>query len=66
VNEPETFHIGPDVAADEELRDGQGRLIDDAYVDAAVEDATAQAKGRGRPSLSASGESPFAACPPVA
>ncbi|MEJ5867134.1 ribbon-helix-helix protein, CopG family [Pseudokineococcus sp. 5B2Z-1] len=46
----------PDV---EELRDDHGRVVDDAYVDAAVEDALAQVRGRGRPSLSAAGESPL-------
>ena len=34
-------------------------MIDDADVDAAVEDAIDQVRGRGRPSLSASGESPL-------
>ena len=35
------------------------REIDDADVDAAVEDAIHQARGRGRPSLSRAGESPL-------
>ena len=47
------------MAEGEELYDSQGRVIGDAYVDAAVEDALAQVRGRGRPSLSASGESPL-------
>lgn len=34
-----TYSLGPDVPVDETLRDSQGRVIDDAYVDAAVEDA---------------------------
>jgi len=46
----------PDV---EELRDDHGRVVDDAYVDAAVEDAIAQVRGRGRPSMSTAGESPL-------
>ncbi len=59
MNKPTTYQLGPDVAEDEELYDSRGRLIDDAYVDAAVEDAIAQVRSRGRPSLSASGESPL-------
>ena len=58
MNKPTKYQLGPDVANDEALRDSQGRLVDDAYVDAAVEDAIAAVRGRGRPSLSASGESP--------
>lgn len=58
-SEPTKYTLGPDVAEDEKLHDSQGRLIDDAYVDAAVEDAITQIRGRGRPSLSASGESPL-------
>jgi hypothetical protein len=57
VNKPTKYQLGPDVTDDEKLYDSQGRLIDDSYVDAAVEDA--QVRGRGRPSLSASGESPL-------
>lgn len=52
------YQLGPDVA-EKELYDSQGRLIDDAYIDDAVEDAITQVRGRGRPSLSASGESPL-------
>ncbi len=59
MNKPTRYQLGPDVAEDEEMYDSQGRLIDDAYVDAAVEEAIAQVRGRGRPSLSASGESPL-------
>jgi len=59
VNKPTTYQLGPDVAEDKELYDSRGRLIDDAYVDAAVKDAIAQVRSRGRPSLSASGESPL-------
>ncbi len=59
MNKPTTYQLGPDVAEDEELYDSRARLIDDAYVDAAVEDAIAQVRSRGRPSLSASGESPL-------
>jgi hypothetical protein len=49
----------PTVGRDELLRDSRGRVIDDEYVDGAVEDAIAYVRGRGRPSLSASGESPL-------
>ena len=59
MNEPTTYRIGSDVQEDEALRDSQGRLIDNSYVDSAVEDALSRVRGRGRPSLSASGESPL-------
>lgn len=54
-----TYPLGPDVPDDEVLRDSRGRVVDDAYVDAAVEDAVRHVRGRGRPSLSESGESPL-------
>ncbi|WP_200174025.1 ribbon-helix-helix protein, CopG family [Tomitella cavernea] len=44
---------------EEELRDSRGRVVDDAYVDSAVEDALEKVVGRGRPSLSDAGESPL-------
>jgi hypothetical protein len=47
------------VGRKEVLRDSSGRVIDDAYVEGAVEDAIAYVRGRGRPSLSESGESPL-------
>jgi hypothetical protein len=47
------------LADDEELRDRQGRLIDDDYADQATEDALQRVKGHGRPSRSHSGESPL-------
>lgn len=59
MSKPTKYRLGPDVSADEELHDSRGRLVDDAYVSSAVEDAIAQVRGRGRPSLSASGESPL-------
>lgn len=59
MNEPTTYRIGPDIADEEELRDSRGQLVDDAYVDVAVEEAIDRVRGRGRPSLSASGESPL-------
>lgn len=54
-----TYRLGPDVPDDEELRDSQGRVIDEGYVDAAVEEALAQVRGRGRPSFSATCVSPL-------
>ena len=48
---------GPDVPDTEVLRDRKGRVVDDAYVEAAVDDALRRV--RGRPSLSESGESPL-------
>ncbi len=59
MNKSTSYQLGPDVEKDEQLHDSRGRLIDDSYVDAAVEDAITQVRGRGRPSLSASGESPL-------
>lgn len=54
-----TYILGPDVTDTEILRDSKGRVIDDSYVEAAADDALGQARGRGRPSLSESGESPL-------
>jgi predicted HicB family RNase H-like nuclease len=54
-----TYRLGPDIPETETLQDSQGRAVDDAYVDSAVEEAVAAARGRGRPSLSRSGESPL-------
>ncbi len=59
VTERERYRWGPDVPDDEELRDSQGRLVDDAYVEAAVERAMGTVRRRGRPSLSDEGESPL-------
>lgn len=55
----ERYSLGPDVPDAEALRDSAGRIVDDAYVDAVVEDAVSKVRGRGRPSLSESGESPL-------
>ena len=43
----------------EVLRDSQGRVVDEAYVHGAVAEALTRVRGRGRPSLSESGESPL-------
>lgn len=53
------YTLGPDIPIDEVLRDTAGRVVDDAYVSAAVEAARTHARGRGRPSLSRVGESPL-------
>ena len=53
------YVLGADVAEGEVLRDRAGRVVDDAYVAAAVDDAHEQLRGRGRPSLSLTGESPL-------
>lgn len=47
------------VGRNEVLRDSRGRVIDDTYVEGAVESAVEYVRGRGRPSLSESGESPL-------
>ncbi len=59
MSEHVRYRLGPDVPDEEELRDSRNRLIDGAYVDAAVEEAIEQVRGRGRPSLSKAGESPL-------
>jgi predicted HicB family RNase H-like nuclease len=53
------YELGPDISDDETLRDSQGRIVDDAYAEAAAEEAIATVRRRGRPSLSRSGESPL-------
>jgi len=53
------YVLGPDIPDSELLHDSQGRAVDDAYVESAVEEAVTVARGRGRPSLSRSGESPL-------
>jgi hypothetical protein len=52
------YEPGADIGDDETLRDSAGRVVDNAYVDAAVDTAREFAR-RGRPSLSHSGESPL-------
>ena len=53
------YRLGPDVGDEEVLQDHRGRVVDDRYVKEAVEDALQTVRGRGRPSLSQSGESPL-------
>jgi predicted HicB family RNase H-like nuclease len=54
-----TYIPGSDIPRTPALRDRAGRVVDDAYVHDAVEDAIRQVRGRGRPSLSKTGESPL-------
>jgi hypothetical protein len=56
---PRSRKVSATVGRNEVLRDTQGRVVDDEYVDRAVEGAIAYVRGRGRPSLSESGESPL-------
>jgi hypothetical protein len=53
------YRLGPDIPEDEDLRDRQGRRVDDAYVDTAVAEALTHVRRCGRPSLSEGGESPL-------
>jgi predicted HicB family RNase H-like nuclease len=53
------YTLGPDVPDAEVLRDSKGRVLDDQYVEAAVDEAITAVRRRGRPSLSQSGESPL-------
>ena len=59
MSETGTYRLGADIADGEDLRDSQGRPVDDAYVQGAVSEALTRVRGRGRPSLSESGESPL-------
>ena len=54
-----TYGLGADVPDTEVLYDRQGRVVDEAYVHGAVTEALTRVRGRGRPSLSQSGESPL-------
>jgi hypothetical protein len=49
------YTLGPDVPADEFVYDSKGNLIDDGYIDHAIEDVH---RTLGRPSLSGAGNSP--------
>jgi len=59
MSKADTFRLGADIGHDEDLRDSQGRRVDDAYVQQAVSEALTRVRVRGRPSLSESGESPL-------
>jgi len=54
-----TYRLGADVPGGQKVRDHRGRVVDDAYVENAVEDAINKVRTRGRPSLSQTGESPL-------
>jgi hypothetical protein len=56
---PRPRKVSANVGRNEVLRDSHGRVVDDEYVDRAVESAIDFVRGRGRPSLSQSGESPL-------
>lgn len=49
------YKLGPDVQPQEKVYDSKGNLIDENYIDSAVEDVHRQL-GRGRPSLTAPGK----------
>lgn len=51
------FVLGRDIPDDEVVYDSQGRVVDDAYVDRAIEDMHRRYPLPGRPSLSGAGES---------
>ena len=59
MSKTSTYQLGADVPESEVLRDSQGRVVDEAYVHGAVVEALTRVRGRGRPSLSESGESPL-------
>ena len=59
MTQQSAYELGPDIPDDETLRDSQGRIVDDAYAEAAAEEAITTVRRRGRPSLSRSGESPL-------
>ncbi|HEU0102373.1 MAG TPA: ribbon-helix-helix protein, CopG family [Mycobacteriales bacterium] len=59
MSEARTYRLGADIGDEEDLRDRQGRRVDDDYVQKAVSEALTRVRGRGRPSLSESGESPL-------
>ena len=54
-----TYRLAVDVPEAEVLRDSQGRVVDEAHVHGAVAEVLTRVRGRGRPSLSESGESPL-------
>lgn len=59
MSKTNTYQLGADVPEAEVLHDSQGRVVDEAYVQGAVVEALTWVRGRGRPSLSESGESPL-------
>ena len=59
MSKTNTYQLGADVPEAEVLHDSQGRVVDEAYVQGAVVEALTRVRGRGRPSLSETGESPL-------
>lgn len=59
MSEASSYRLGADVGEEEDLRDSRGRRVDDDYAHEAVSEALTLVRGRGRPSLSDSGESPL-------
>ena len=59
MSDSNRYRLGADVPDSEVLHDSQGRVVDDGYVETAVAEALTRVRGRGRPSLSESGESPL-------
>lgn len=59
MSETTGYRLGPDIHGGQELRDRQGRIVNDAYVQRAVDEALQRVRGPGRPSLSEDGESPL-------
>jgi hypothetical protein len=49
------YKMGPDVKPEEKVYDSKGNLVDENYIERAVEDVHRQL-GRGRPSLTAPGK----------
>jgi len=54
MNVARKYKTGPDVKRGEKVHDSRGNLIDEAYIERAVEDVHRQL-GRGRPSLTGPG-----------
>lgn len=52
---PQQVQLGPDVKPDEKVYDSKGNLIDENYIERAVEDVHGRL-GRGRPSLTGPGQ----------
>jgi hypothetical protein len=57
MSEETNYRLGPDVSDDEELCDSRGRVVDDDYIETAIDEALEQVRRRGLPSPSGGGES---------
>lgn len=49
MSETTGYRLGPDIHGEQELRDRQGRAVDDAYVQRAVDEALQRVRGPGVP-----------------